>query len=978
MMQSAFSASSGSITGRVLDKESGDPLPGANVILQGASIGASTGLDGKYELRNVPTGKRSIRVTYIGYVTATLEVTVGENATLMQDIHLVAQALEGETVVVTAQSKGQLSAINQQLSANNIVNVVSAEKMKELPDANLAESIGRLPGVSIQRDAGEASKIVVRGLSPKFNKVTVEGVPMVSTNNSDRSIDLSLIGDDLVEGVELSKSLRPDLDADAIGGTINLTLRAAPEGLHFDLSANGGYNELHKDWKNDKFTASLSDRFFDNALGARFAVTVEHKQLPSEQFGGSYSAPQSYPGTSLFYINTESAVLTVKQQRRDRYGASAILDYSSDLVDVSFYNLLSEKNDDVTSSANSINFLDAGVDGGFSRLYVQTNFTTSERTHALQSLFKLGDTKLKVSLAYTNAKTAAPAQSFPLIEAATKALPASVSLINAQPATLIAAMGPSNPSNTWVESFEHFNVTLLDENYDGKADYRIPFRLADDLPGILSVGGKFHGVRRESAGIGTHFGLQGLTDQVYLQTVFPWIYMVLNNQNGIPVRSFLDPTYNPSTFLDGQYNLDWSASVPLLNATSLAFQTLTGLIGRQLGQYNFQNNYAALEDTYAAYGMAEFNALDNRLTVLPGMRFEREWTRYQAYSITLNGSNANGIQGVPESKSTNRRNDLWFPSVNLKFKVTDGVQIMGAVYKNEAKPNFLEISPLVIYNGPVSSSFQSNNPFLRPATAVNYDISVSLFNNEIGLFTVGGFYKEISNLVISLANYQPFQNATWMNYPADLPGRLPALTYFDTTWFSENPTASATIPINNPEKAYIRGIELSWQTHFWYLPGFLTGLVLDLNLSFIGSNTQYPYFYPVQIGVSNDRGHTPIYGLDYRTRAGAVVDQPKSIANVIVGWDYRGFSTRVSFRYQKTTLTSLDSKFSLSDAYYQNFTLIDISAKQQILDNLAVFANFTNLTSHIDSYYIDGVTGQLPTSFQSYGLRGQFGVVYNF
>jgi outer membrane receptor for ferrienterochelin and colicin len=92
-----------------------------------------------------------------------------------------------------------LSAINEQLTSNNIVNVVSAEKMKELPDANLAESIGRLPGVSIQRDAGEASKIVVRGLSPKFNRVTVEGVPMVSTSNSDRSIDLSLIGDDLIE-----------------------------------------------------------------------------------------------------------------------------------------------------------------------------------------------------------------------------------------------------------------------------------------------------------------------------------------------------------------------------------------------------------------------------------------------------------------------------------------------------------------------------------------------------------------------------------------------------------------------------------------------------------------------------------------------------------------------------------------------------------------------------------------------------------
>ena len=163
MIQFTFAAGSGTVVGRVLDKATGDPLPGANVMIQGTSIGTSTGLDGKYEIRNVPTGMRSMRVTYIGYVTVTREVTVGENATLTQDFHLVAQALQGETIVVTGQAKGQLSAINQQLSSNSIVNVVSAEKMKELPDANLAESIGRLPGVSIIRDAGEASEIVVRG-----------------------------------------------------------------------------------------------------------------------------------------------------------------------------------------------------------------------------------------------------------------------------------------------------------------------------------------------------------------------------------------------------------------------------------------------------------------------------------------------------------------------------------------------------------------------------------------------------------------------------------------------------------------------------------------------------------------------------------------------------------------------------------------------------------------------------------------------
>jgi outer membrane receptor for ferrienterochelin and colicin len=304
---------------------------------------------------------------------------------------------------------------------------------------------------------------------------------------------------------------------------------------------------------------------------------------------------------------------------------------------------------------------------------------------------------------------------------------------------------------------------------------------------------------------------------------------------------------------------------------------------------------------------------------------------------------------------------------------------MGAAYKSEAKPNFLEISPLVIYNGVSGTgSFQAQNPFLRPATAVNYDLSVSVFNNEIGLFTVGGFYKEISGLLVSLANYQPYQATTWLNYPADLPGRLPPLAYYDTTWFAQNPVAAATIPINNPEKAYIRGIEFSWQTHFWYLPGFLTGLVLDLNLSFIGSNTQYPYFNTITVGYTGTRVKIPITALQYSTRSGAVVDQPKSIANAVVGWDFKGFSTRVSFRYQQTTLTSLDEKFSLSDSYYDNFLLIDVSAKQQILDNLAVFANFTNLSSHIDDYYINGVTGHLPTSSQTYGLRGQFGVIFNY
>jgi hypothetical protein len=124
------------------------------------------------------------------------------------------------------------------------------------------------------------------------------------------------------------------LDADAIGGSVNLTLRQAPEGFHFDLSANGGYNQLGKDWKNYKFTGSLSDRFFDNALGARSSSAWSKNSSRRNNSAGATAPRNRIPAPANFYINTESAVLTVNQQTRNRNGASAIFDYSSDLVDL--------------------------------------------------------------------------------------------------------------------------------------------------------------------------------------------------------------------------------------------------------------------------------------------------------------------------------------------------------------------------------------------------------------------------------------------------------------------------------------------------------------------------------------------------------------------------------------------------------------------------------------------------------------------
>ena len=172
-------------------------------------------------------GEQQLQISYVGYQSMQAAVTITAGQTITFDAQLTFGVVEGEEIIVTAQAAGQAAAINQQLSSNTITNVVSAERIQELPDQNAAESVGRLPGISIERDAGEGQKVIIRGLSPKFNAITVNGERVPSTDGDDRSVDLSMISPDVLAGIEVFKALTPDKDADAIGGAVNLITRKA-------------------------------------------------------------------------------------------------------------------------------------------------------------------------------------------------------------------------------------------------------------------------------------------------------------------------------------------------------------------------------------------------------------------------------------------------------------------------------------------------------------------------------------------------------------------------------------------------------------------------------------------------------------------------------------------------------------------------------------------------------------------------------
>ncbi len=981
-VHAGFGANSGSIAGRVVDKTTGDPLPGANVTIQGTSIGGATDLDGKYVLRIVPAGTQSLRVTYVGYVTMTMSVTVDENATLSQDFRLAPQAIQGETVVVTGQSKGQMSAINQQLSSNSIINVVSADKMKELPDANIAESIGRLPGISLTRTAGEANGVVVRGLSPKFNEVTIEGIPMSSTNYFDRGIDLSLLSDDLVRSVEVSKTLRPDLDADALGGTINLTLKSADPGLHYNVLGLGAYNNLQSTYRNYKFAGSVSDRFLDDQVGVLAQGSIEQKQLPSDQFAGSYGSVVPISQSPLeFTIPTNSAQLTESNLNRHRYSASLILDYASDFLDIKIFNVYDQKRDSNKTRTFQSNFSSPGFQ--YNILVNETK--TEQRTHSLVAMFKPWGTELPVSLSYTKGDQTVPSgMEFDFLQTGLPTLGPNA-LVFAQPLTLMGSEGVMDPSQSTLSNLYISNTNLRDESYDAKVDWRVPFTVSDFASGKLSVGGKYHAVSRTSTNTRMYYNVQyggSKARRTTLIGAFPFLYGANNAlEAGIPAGPFVDPAFTRKSILG--YPIGPSFDINKLSyMMNTIYPAWSDLFYRD-GVQSFNQNYFDDENTAAGYIMGEIN-IGSNLTIVPGARYQDEVTDISAYHIQLNSSNQGGLAGqAPALVASKRHTPDWYPSINIKYRATEGVQVLGAVFKSVSLPSYGEVNPLIEYNA--NQNFVLGNPLLRPSTAWNFDLGASVSSNDIGLVTVNFFYKEIDNLIYGMQGFLPFFPYQVTGAPADIWDRLPGPQsgYFDTSWAKANLGTKliANIPMNDPSKAFLRGVEISWQTHLWYLPGVLSGIVLDFNASYMSSRQLYPSFQQVKVGGSI---FNPIYNLVYQTVAGPLQNQPKAIYNATLGWDYSGFSSRFSLRYQQLTLNSFDTQYGLQDSYNDNVLLVDIALKQQIIGNLYVFANATNVNGHVDySYYSHPAfgpiaAGQLPTSQQTYGWAVQAGLTFSY
>ncbi len=224
--QARSGSPTGIINGSVTDA-SHAILPGAKITLTPGSASVSSDSNGQFTIPGVTPGKYDLNIDYVGFkpYSSDVKITAGQILTIDAVLNVGSQS---ESIVVTAErAHGEAEAVNELRTSPNILEVLPAEVITSLPNANIADAVGRLSGVTLERDEGEGKYVQIRGTEPRLSNLTIDGVPLPSPEGAVRQVKLDTIPADLVESVQIFKTLQADQPGDAIGGTVNLETKTA-------------------------------------------------------------------------------------------------------------------------------------------------------------------------------------------------------------------------------------------------------------------------------------------------------------------------------------------------------------------------------------------------------------------------------------------------------------------------------------------------------------------------------------------------------------------------------------------------------------------------------------------------------------------------------------------------------------------------------------------------------------------------------
>ncbi|MDO4229997.1 MAG: TonB-dependent receptor [Capnocytophaga sp.] len=895
----------GVISGKVTDMTNVS-LPGASIVLDKGNRYTISDNVGSFEFLNVPEGTYKISAVYLGFKTEEKEVTVQSGKNVVINFTLSEEVNQLEQVVITGESlRGQARALNQQKNRQNISNVISSDQVGRFPDANIGDALKRVPGVTMQNDQGEARNIIVRGLAPNLNSVTLDGDRIPSAEGDNRNVQMDLIPSDMISSIEVNKTLTSDMDADAIGGSVNLITRAAPNRERISATVAGGYSPIRD---KGNYTAGFvyGNRFFDSKLGAVLSASYNNNLFGSDNVEAIWSK-WDRNGNQLEYISQ----LDIRKYdiQRIRRSISLAMDYeineNNHLFFKSLYNWRDDRENRYRARYRGIKPIFngtelTGFEGDIRRqlkggIDDNRNQNTRLEDQRMQNYSLVGEHLISSSvdldwaLNYTKASEDRPSERY--IEFQNRALDFS---FNNNPETpLYSLTGTTDNAADYSLRNITQNHNYTEEDEVGfKLNVRVPFSVVSEQKGRIRAGLRLRMKSKMRENIFyTYKDLSGAITMTSIPTLF------IGNTNWQVGEQYTPGIFPTRSYLGG---------LDLANAT---------LFEQNLSPADYLPlNYKAKERVYANYIRWDQD-FTSRLSMIAGVRLEITDTDYTGNYYVDGDTSANLVSS--KNSYTN-----FLPSLAFKYDATDDLILRLAYSTALARPDYYSLAPSVnIYTS--DNSIEAGNSKLKATFAHNFDLMAEQYFKSVGIISAGAFYKRLNNFIYT---YIVNNNYSYADFANDFPTLTNPIPVGSTDWSFLQP--------KNGKSVDVYGFEVALQRKLDFLPGkFLQGFGVYVNYTYSKSKAN---------GITNSQGQE-------RTGLGLPGTAPHMF-NSSLSWENKKFSARVSLNYTSDYLDNLGSS-SFDDVYYDKQLFVDANASYKITDNFRIFAEANNLTNQPLRYY---------------------------
>ncbi|QUT06190.1 TonB-dependent receptor [Sphingobium phenoxybenzoativorans] len=920
------SALAGTIAGTVSDGTGTRALQSAQLRIVELNRIAEAGRDGSYRFPDVPAGTYTIETRYVGADLVTTTVTVPQTGTVTTNIQIGSDI--DASIIVVGQIANQASTLSRQRAADGVESVLTRDAIGQFPDQNVAESLRRLPGLNILNDQGEGRFVSVRGLDPELNAASINGTRVPAPESDVRSVALDVIPAELIESIEVKKSLTPDMDGDTIGASIEINTVSAFDRKKdlYSIKLEGSYNEYSEKLTpkgSFDFSTRLSDNFgiaggasyykrkfesdnieaadWDEDDGNAFARELQYRDydVARERIGGSLSLDWQPSDTTKLYA-------------RGLYSQFTDQEYRGDVIFI-----LDE--DDIDPAATTPTGASFSDEDG--RIEVRRRMKDRYEKQRIKSLTLGGTTetgpwKMTYSGSWSEASERENGSIDPTRFRARfeeDGVDIDFDYTNLRkPAYTVSGNTADflDPENYGFNELERTTLSnSRDREYTVKGDISRAFAM-DGGTFTMQAGAKARW-REKSYDLQAdvyddYDGDYSLNDVLGGQT-----YRIADI---LPLPSHTGPT---DFFYRNQDNFELNAIDTMINSNT--------------------SDYSVKEDIIAAYLLGRWDS--ETVRVIGGVRMEK----------TRNVINAKLTQFVEEGQEylgeeldedsvfvtptrTRRNYTDWLPSLTVRYEPVRNLVFRLGGSKSIVRPKLSNLAPRLEINEDLEASV--GNPDLKPYSAWNLDASAEWYFGTNAALTGGVFWKSIKDFVVT-------QRTT-------TPGTIYGIDYEELTSFINGDTAK------------IKGLELSYSEVFSFLPAPFDGLLLNLN---------YTY--------TDAKGTVFIDGDATDPRRIPLMASSKNTFNVVLGYEKGPLSLRAAGTYRDKYLDELGDEAD-QDRYVSNHFQLDLSAKYRIVPGVRLFAEWINVTDAPYFAYQNFAGARRLLQYEQYNWTAKFGITASF